>query len=221
MVNVDSLSLEEKVGQLFMVGFDGLEPNGDIINLITTYHVGGICYFSRNLKNPKQVNQLSMELQRYSNIHRSLFLSIDQEGGTISRITEGVTVSPTNMALGAIDNRLYTRQIAEIVAREVRAMGINMNFDPTIDVNNNPKHPVIGIRSFGENIKKVSTHGLETVNGYQNKYVSAVVKHFPGHGDTDVDSHLDLPVIPHSLARLHSVELPPFKYAIDNGVDAV
>src|SRR5690625_5258645 len=128
-----------------------------------------------------------------------LLLSIDQEGGMVNRIKDGVTNSPTNMALGAIDNRLYTRQIAEIVARELRAMGINMNFDPTIDVNNNPKNPVIGIRSFGENIKKVSKHGLETVNGYQNMDVSAVVKHFPGHGDTDVDSHLDLPVIPHSL----------------------
>src|SRR5690625_1386862 len=128
VMNLESFTLEEKVGQLFMVGFNGLEPNGDIINLITKYHVGGICYFSRNLKTPKQVHKLSTELQSYANIKTPLFLSIDQEGGMINRITEGITVSPNNMALGAINNRLYTKQIAEIVARELGAMGINMNF---------------------------------------------------------------------------------------------
>lgn len=220
-MNLESLTLEEKVGQLFMVGFHGQKPNGDIINLITKYHVGGICYFSRNLKNPKQVHRLSTELQSFTNINTPLFLSIDQEGGMVSRMTEGVTVSPSKMALGAIDNRLYTKQIAQIVARELKGMGINMNFDPSVDVNTNPKNPVIGVRSFGENVKKVSKHGLETINGYQKENVSAVVKHFPGHGDTEVDSHLNLPIIAHSLERIHSVELSPFKYAIENGVDAV
>src|SRR5690625_615940 len=220
-MHIESLTLEEKIGQLFIVGFHGQKPNGDIINLITKYHIGGVCYFSRNLKNPKQVHRLSMDLQSFTNIHTPLFLAIDQEGGMVSRITEGVTTSPSKMALGALDNRLYTKQIAQIVARELKAMGINMNFDPSIDVNTNPKNPVIGVRSFGENVKKVSKHGLDTINGYQNENVSAVVKHFPGHGDTEVDSHLDLPVIAHSLERIHSVELAPFKYAIDNGVDAV
>src|SRR5690625_1294079 len=221
VMNLESFTLEEKVGQLFMVGFNGLEPNGEIINLITKYHVGGICYFSRNLKTPKQVHKLSTELQSYANIKTPLFLSIDQEGGMINRITEGITVSPNNMALGAINNRLYTKQIAEIVARELGAMGINMNFDPSMDVNNNPKNPVIGTRSFGEDVTKVSKHGVETINGYQKENISAVVKHFPGHGDTNIDSHEDLPVIPHPMERIHSIELPPFQYAIDNGVDAV
>src|SRR5690625_1173171 len=150
-----------------------------------------------------------------------LLLSIDQEGGMVNRIKDGVTNSPSNMALGAIDNRLYTRQIAEIVAKELRAMGINMNFDPSVDVNNNPNNPVIGTRSFGEDVKKVSQMGVETINGYQKEVVSADIKHYPCHGDTDVDSHLDMPVIPHGLDRIESVELPPFVAAVENGVDAV
>src|SRR5690625_3647733 len=207
VMNLESFTLEEKVGQIFIISFNRIEINSDIINLITKYQVGGICYFRRNHKTPKQVHKLSTELQSYANIKTPLFLSIDQEGGMINRITEGITVSPNNMALGAINNRLYTKQIAEIVARELGAMGINMNFDPSVDVNNNPKNPVIGTRSFGEDVTKVSKHGVETINGYQKENISAVVKHFPGHGDTNIDSHEDLPVFPHPMEDRKSTRL--------------
>lgn len=215
------MSLEQKVGQLFMVGFDGLQANNEILNLISKYNVSGICYFSRNLKNPKQVHSLSTNLQNNANPAFPLLLSIDQEGGMVNRITKGVTISPSNMALGALNNRVYTKQIAEIVAKELRAMGINMNFAPTLDVNNNANNPVIGIRSFGETPNLVSVLGNEVVQAYQKENIAPSVKHFPGHGDTDVDSHLDLPVVAHSLDRLHKIELAPFKYVIDRGVDSV
>src|SRR5690625_3388790 len=127
-MDLKSMSIEEKVGQLFMVGFDGYEANGDIINLITKYNVSGICYFSRNLKDPKQVHTLSTKLQSYAKKDFPLFLTIDQEGGMVNRLTEGITISPSNMALGALNNRVYTKRIAEIVAQELRAMGVNMNF---------------------------------------------------------------------------------------------
>lgn len=220
-MNLKSMTLEQKVGQLFMVGFDGHEPNGDIENLISKYNVSGICYFSRNLKNPKQVHTLSTKLQSYANSDFPLFLTIDQEGGMVNRLTEGITISPSNMALGALNNRVYTKQIAEIVAKELRSMGVNMNFAPSLDVNNNANNPVIGVRAFGEAPKLVSEHGYEVVQAYQNENIIPSVKHFPGHGDTDTDSHLEMPVVNHSMERLEEVELAPFKYAIDKGVDSV
>lgn len=215
------MSLEDKVGQLFMVGFHGHEPNTDILNLIDKYNVSGVCYFSRNLKNPKQVHQLSTALQNKAKKGFPLLLTVDQEGGMVNRLTEGITISPSNMALGALNNRVYTKQIAEIVAKELRAMGVNMNFAPALDVNNNPNNPVIGVRSFGETPNLVGVHGNEIVQAYQKENIAPSVKHFPGHGDTDVDSHLDLPVVPHQMDRLNEVELAPFRYVIERGVDSV
>lgn len=220
-MNLDNISLEDKVGQLFMVGFDGHESNTDILNLIDKYNVSGVCYFSRNLKNPKQVHKLSTTLQNKAKKGFPLLLTIDQEGGMVNRLTEGITISPSNMALGALNNRVYTKQISEIIAKELRAMGVNMNFSPALDVNNNANNPVIGVRSFGETPNLVSVHGNEIVQAYQKENIAPSVKHFPGHGDTDVDSHLDLPVVDHPTERLEEVELAPFKYVIDRGVDSI
>lgn len=220
-MNLKGMTIEEKVGQLFMVGFDGHEPNADILDLIANYHVSGICYFSRNLKDPRQVHTLSTALQKHANPNLPLLLTIDQEGGMVNRLTEGITISPSNMALGAINNIAYTKEIAEIIAKELRAMGVNMNFAPSLDVNNNANNPVIGVRSFGENPELVSIHGNEIVQAYQNENIAPSIKHFPGHGDTDVDSHLALPVVNHPMERLEKIELAPFKYAIEQGVDSV
>lgn len=221
MLDISKYSLEEKVGQLFIVGFDGHEMNDDILNLIVRYHVSGVCYFSRNLNNPKQVKQLSNKLQSHTKLDFPLFLSIDQEGGMVNRITNDTITSPSQMALGATDNRLYIKWMSEFVARQLDEMGINMNYAPTIDVNNNPNNPVIGIRSFGENVKKVSQMGSESMLAYKKKGIIPVVKHFPGHGDTHTDSHHDLPIIDHGLERMHEVELVPFKHAIKQGADVV
>lgn len=218
---MNKLSLEEKIGQMFMFGFHGTEPTEDIIDLIQNHYINGICYFSRNLVDPKQVQDLSSKLQSYVKNNIPLFLTIDQEGGMVVRLEAGVTVSPGNMALGATNNPEFAYQMAKIVGRELRQMGINMNFAPSIDVNNNPKNPVIGVRSFGEDPQLVASLGTEAIRGYQENDVVACAKHFPGHGDTEVDSHLGLPIVDHSIERIESVELVPFKHAINNGVDSI
>ncbi|MBW5445016.1 beta-N-acetylhexosaminidase [Cohnella sp. CFH 77786] len=213
------LELREKIGQLFMCGFAGTEPDEGILELIRKYGIGGVIYFRRNLKDAAQVAALSERLQAAAKT--PLFLSIDQEGGMVVRLEEGVTVMPGAMAQGAADDERLTFEAAKQAAAELRAIGINMNFAPCLDVNNNPRNPVIGVRSYGEDPAQVARLGSEAAAGYQSGGVAAVAKHFPGHGDTASDSHYELPVVPHDRERLDQVELVPFRKAIERGVDSI
>ncbi|RUT47166.1 beta-N-acetylhexosaminidase [Paenibacillus anaericanus] len=214
-----NMSLEQKVGQLFMCGFDDTKPNDAILSLINDYHIGGVNYFRRNASSPEQVATLSADLQQASGI--PLLISIDQEGGMVAGIEKGVTLMPGNMAIGATRDIEAAHKAAFIAGRELRAMGINMDFAPCLDVNNNPDNPVIGVRSYGESPSLVATMGCAAIKGYQEAGVTATTKHFPGHGDTNADSHHELPLVGHDRKRLHEVELVPFKQAIASGVDAV
>ena len=217
------LSLEAKIGQILMFGFKGTSVTPHMEEFIVKHNLGGVIHFSRNVQNPKQLAELNQELQglaKRSPSGSELLISIDQEGGTVARLTTGVTVLPSAMAFGATDNVELTEKACEIAGLELRATGINMNLAPVVDVNNNPLNPVIGVRSFGEDPESVAKLGAAAIRGYQ-KHVAAVAKHFPGHGDTDLDSHLDLPIIPHSRERLDQVELLPFKEAIAEGVAAI
>lgn len=221
---VSDLTLEQKIGQMFICGFDALTPNDHAKKLILDYHVGGIVYFRRNVKKLSQLSDLSSSLQELatSSGQPPLIVSIDQEGGMVARIDhEGISRIPGNMALGAANSQEYTYQVGRIGAQELRALGVNMNFAPCIDVNNNPLNPVIGVRSFGEDPKAVAEHGVAAIRGYQEEGVSATAKHFPGHGDTSVDSHLGLASVPHDRSRLDQVELYPFKEAIKAKVEAI
>lgn len=222
-MNIEQLTLRQKIGQMFMCGFEGTEPNEAIENLIRQYDLGGIIYFRRNLDNPVQVADLSAQLQKISSEQTSipLLISVDQEGGMVARIENGISLMPGNMTLGATRDLNAAYQTAYTSGKELRAMGINVNFAPDIDVNNNPMNPVIGVRSYGENPDLVADMGLAAVRGYEASGVAPTVKHFPGHGDTETDSHYGLPVVPHSMERLRSVEFVPFKKAIKNGVDMV
>ncbi|XID95489.1 beta-N-acetylhexosaminidase [Paenibacillaceae bacterium WGS1546] len=215
----EQLTLKEKIGQLFMVGFDGLEPNREIADLIRDYGVGGIIYFRRNLRDAAQVGKLSAELQAASGI--PLFIAIDQEGGMVVRLEDGVTVMPGAMAQGAADHMDLTFEAAKWSGAELRSIGINMNFAPCLDVNNNPRNPVIGVRSYGEDPQRVAALGAAAIHGYKEGGIVAVAKHFPGHGDTAVDSHHALPVVPHDKARLSEVELAPFRHAIEQQAEAI
>lgn len=218
------LTLQQKVGQMFICGFNALTPNDHARTLIEEYKVGGIVYFRRNVKELSQLAELSASLQAMaaSDGQLPLIISIDQEGGMVARIDhEGINRIPGNMALGATGSEEYSYQVARIGGKELRALGINMNFAPCLDVNNNPLNPVIGVRSFGEDPKAVARLGSAVIKGYQEEGVSATAKHFPGHGDTSVDSHLGLASVPHDRTRLEQVELYPFKQAIENGVDAI
>jgi len=218
-ISFDRLALKEKIGQLFMCGFDGLEPTDGIAQLIAEYKLGGIIYFRRNLRDAEQVRALSAKLQGLSDA--PLFISADQEGGMVVRLEEGVTVMPGAMAQGAADDAELTREAARWSGAELRSIGINMNFAPCLDVNNNPKNPVIGVRSYGENPAKVAALGMAAIAGYREGGVAAVAKHFPGHGDTETDSHHELPVVPHDMGRINAVELVPFRQATEEGADAI
>ncbi|MCF7753255.1 beta-N-acetylhexosaminidase [Paenibacillus xylanexedens] len=224
MKPLNDLTLEQKVGQLLMCGFHSQHADEQITRLIRDYHVGGVIYFRRNVESIDQLTRLSAELQDMAAEAGALplMISVDQEGGMVARIDqEGMTQVPGNMALGATGNPEYTLECAQILGRELKSIGIDMNLAPVVDVNNNPLNPVIGVRSYGEHAESVSAHGVAAITGYQSQGIAATAKHFPGHGDTAVDSHLGMVTVPHDRNRLEQMELVPFRKAIEAGIDAI
>ncbi len=215
---VAQMSLEEKVGQVMIIGFDGPSLDAELRAMLTDYHIGGAILFARNIESPRQVAQLTNALQRAAleSGHPGLILAIDQEGGRVARLTEatGFTEIPSAMALGAAGDPETARAMARLLAQELRAVGLNTNFAPVLDVNNNPANPIIATRSFGSDPQRVAAFGVAYLEGLQSEGVLAFGKHFPGHGDTGVDSHVALPLVPHNRARLEAVEFVPFKAAI-------
>ncbi len=221
---IAEMTIEEKVGQLIMVGFDGTQANEAIETYIRERFVGGVVLFSRNIETPQQTAELTNQLQQLAGTtaHQiPLFIGIDQEGGWVIRLREGATVLPGNMALGATDSTELAERAGEITAVELAAVGVNLNFAPVMDVNNNPQNPVIDRRSFGESPELVSRLGVAYIHGLQRNGVLGTAKHFPGHGDTTVDSHFDLPTVNHDRERIHALELQPFRAAIDADVAAI
>ncbi|WP_227356382.1 beta-N-acetylhexosaminidase [Haladaptatus salinisoli] len=218
---VSSLSLPEKVGQLFVAGFDGTRPTAEIEELVSERSLGGVIYFGRNVESPEQLRTLSRTLRGFvPDGGPPLLVTVDQEGGRVARLSWG-TELPSAMALGAADDPALAARAGAAVGRELRALGVDVDLAPVLDVNNNPDNPVIGARSFGERPGRVAELGAAFAAGLQNGGVVACGKHFPGHGDTAVDSHLDLPVVDHDRERLDRVELRPFRRAVDAGIDAV
>lgn len=217
------MNLARKIGQLLVGGFDGHEVNEHIKTLITKYHVGNIILFERNCNDPEQIFKLVQDLQKLAIESNGvpLFVTIDQENGMVARIHEGVTVFPGSMtqAAGATLEEIY--QVGKYTGQGLKALGINFNLAPSVDVNNNANNPVIGVRSYGERQDQVAICANAYIKGLQSEGVIATAKHFPGHGDTSVDSHLDLPVVAHDKERLEEVELYPFKEAIAEGVQAI
>ena len=224
MMHTAGTTLEEQIGQVITVGFYGKTPSQEVINLIQKQRVGNIILFRRNIESAQQVYELTQNLQRIAREsgHRyPLLIMIDQENGMVRRFGNDVTIFPGNMALGAIDSEQMAYDIAEATGRELGALGINMNLAPDVDVNNNAANPVIGVRSFGEDPELVARLSVATVRGYRAASIITDLKHFPGHGDTAVDSHLALPVVPHAMERLEAIELLPFRRAIEAGADSV
>jgi beta-N-acetylhexosaminidase len=217
-------NLIRRVGQRFMVGFEGLAASADVKALIRDFGVAHVILFARNVDGPEQVADLVRELQsaaREAGHERPLLVGVDQEGGRVSRMKEPWTVWPPPRALGRMGSEETARRVGAALAEELRACGIAMNVAPVVDVDTNPMNPVIGDRSFGDNPDLVGRLGAAMIRGLQDGGVAACAKHFPGHGDTAVDSHLDLPVVEHSRPRLDDVELPPFRACIEAGVATV
>ena len=218
------LTLDEQIGQLFMVGFPGTSPTPELIELIQRHHVGNIIFFSRNVHDAQQLHELTNRLQalaRESGQRFPLLIALDQENGMVQRLSEDATIFPGNMALGATGSEEDAYEVALAAGRELRALGINLNLAPVVDVNNNPTNPVIGVRSFGEDPQQVARLAGAEIRGYQSAGVATCIKHFPGHGDTATDSHLAMPVVPYALERLEQIELVPFKSGIAAGTDCV
>ncbi len=201
-----------------MIDVAGPELSPDECHLLQNYHVGGICLFRRNIIDRIQVTELCEQLRTFCG--DNLLIATDQEGGTVVRATE-VPHAAGSMALGAIDNVDVTKKAGELTGRGLQHLGINVNFAPVADVNNNPLNPVISDRSFGANATKVAEHVAAFVEGLQQEGVAATLKHFPGHGDTATDSHLGLPKLQVDLSRLEEVELVPFKRGILAGAACV
>jgi beta-N-acetylhexosaminidase len=214
------MTSREKIGQLFMVGFLGTSVTPDLASFIKEYKPGGIILFSRNLESVEQVVDLTNGLQACSP-HAPLLISIDQEGGRVSRLPKGFTIFPPCDLLGRSGSTELAYAAAATVAKELRAVGVNMNMAPVLDVNSNPDNPVIGDRAFGATPDVVCELGMATAAGLQGNKVVACGKHFPGHGDTNVDSHKELPVVEALRERLEAVEFPPFRRAVEQGVGAM
>lgn len=220
--DINKLTTEEKIGQLLMYGINGVKITDHAIELIKKYKVGNIILFARNCQSPKQLYELNQSLQKVAmaELGIPMFISIDQEGGMVTRIFHGATFFPGAMTLSAANSLENTYKMGELMGRELISLGVNMNLAPVLDVNNNPKNPVIGVRSYSDDPNRVAEYGIAFMKGLQ-KHVSATGKHFPGHGDTYLDSHLALPKVDYPVERLETVELIPFKRAIKEGIHAL
>jgi beta-N-acetylhexosaminidase len=216
------LNTEQKIGQMMLASLPGPELDAESEAMLRRYHVGGVVLFARNIVSVEQTRALTTAIHRVCTVDGlPPIIGVDQEGGRVKRLMDAATGIPSAMALGATGDPTLAGRVMAVTGRELRALGINTDFAPCVDVNNNPRNPVIGTRSFGESPERVAAFGVAALEGLRGAGIAATAKHFPGHGDTQIDSHLDLPVIPHGLDRLRAIELPPFIAAIRAGVPLV
>ncbi len=233
---IENMPLKQKVTQMIMPDFrkwqeanqespqDLTKVNAEVADAIDKYDFGGVILFAENVKESKQTLALTQDMQKAAIENKAnngkipLLLAIDQEGGIVYRLGTG-TALPGNMAIGATNDPKLAKEAGQIIGRELSALGLNVDFAPVLDTNNNPQNPVIGLRSFSSDPNRVAYLGIPMMKGIQDYNVAVAAKHFPGHGDTAVDSHTGLPLVDKSLAELEKLELLPFKKAMDEGVD--
>lgn len=207
-----------------VAGFQGTTLNAETEDLIVNHHIGGLILFERNFENPEQLTQLILDLQKLALSTPPfvpLFISVDQEGGRVSRLQPHFTRFPTPGCLGIARSESLARRFGLALGREMRAVGINMDYAPVLDVNTNPENPIIGTRALSNEPEWAAVLGVAFMRGFREAGVISVGKHFPGHGDTSQDSHLTLPSVDRDAETLESVELIPFQAAIDNGLDVI
>lgn len=221
-LTIDNMSLEEKIGQLFLVGFEGKEIDENIKEFIEKYKVSGFIFFKRNIGSKDETKKLIYDLKETNKDNKiPLFISIDEEGGNVSRLNHIFGKTPTATQLSDIDSREGSFKHGEEIGRRLSTLGFNLDFAPVLDINTNPKNPVIGNRAFGNSEESVIEHGLEVMRGIRKEEIISCVKHFPGHGDTFIDSHIGLPKIDKTLEELKELELRPFIEAIREDVDMI
>jgi len=219
---IDGMSLNEKIGQLVIVGLDGYTTDANMTNLIKEHKVSGVILFGNNVKDSNQLVDLTNSLKSKNSQNKiPLFISVDEEGGRVSRMPSEIKKLPSNQVIGSKNDSDLSYNIGKVIGEELKLFGFNMDFAPVLDINSNPNNSVIGDRSFGNSLSIVTKLGIKTMEGMTSSNIIPVVKHFPGHGDTSVDSHVGLPVVNKDLESLSNFELVPFKEAIKKNVDTV
>lgn len=218
---IENMSIEEKLGQLIFAGISGTELNLENEQLLTKYKVGGIILNKKNIINSEQTITLINALKDANKGQIPLFFGIDQEGGKVSKLPGEIIDTPTSFEIGALGDPSFAYELGRVYGKLVNAYGFNLNFSPVLDININPENPVIGDRSFGADAEIVSKMGIQMMKGLQSENVITTIKHFPGHGDTSIDSHLQLPQVNKTIDQLEELEIVPFKAAIDEGADIV
>lgn len=222
---VERMSDREKLGQLMMIDFRNWNKktftvmNSDVKKIIIDYDLGGIILFRENLVNTEQTVKLIDDMQNISK-KMPLFIGTDQEGGYVTRLQQG-TEMPGNMALGASRNLRLAHDVGETIGSELDVLGINFNFAPVVDVNSNQNNPVIGVRSFGGDPKLVGEMASAYIDGLQGEGVISTIKHFPGHGNTETDTHIGLATVNYNKKQWENIDKLPFQMSIDNGVEAI
>jgi beta-N-acetylhexosaminidase len=212
--------LRRHAGQFVMVGFAGASVPIELRALAREFGLGGVVLFARNVEEPAQVAELAFEARQLSP-ETPLWVAVDQEGGRVARLKRPFTEWPPMATLGRAANGPLVARFAAALARELSAVGVTLNFAPVLDVGTNPRNPAIGDRALSDDAARVAEYGRIIIEALQGEGIAACGKHFPGHGDTSVDSHEDLPLVEHPPDRLEEVELVPFRAAVAAGVASV
>jgi beta-N-acetylhexosaminidase len=217
------MTTKQKIGQCFGIGFSGTSVSDDLRRLVREYKVGNVILFRDNIESSAQVKALCRDIQKLVRDETGYpaFIAIDQEGGAVTRLPDDMVNVPGAMALAASGNADNVALAARITAAELRRIGVNLNLAPVLDVNCNKDNPVIGNRSFAPNAADAASFAAAAVKAFNEEGLMCCGKHFPGHGDTAVDSHLDLPLVDRSLDELEARELIPFREAIAAGIPAI
>ena len=217
------MTLKQMLGQKLIFGFHGTSMSEEFKSLIREYKIGNVILFLRNVESAEQLRRLCGEIQELilAETGYPAFIVIDQEGGMVTRLPQDTVNVPGAMAIAATGDPENARIASEITIRQLRGLGANFNMAPVLDVNNNPANPVIGVRSFGDKPEQVAAFGVASAQPYPGSGVLCCGKHFPGHGDTAVDSHLGIPMVDKTEEELEQIELIPFRAAVNAGIPAV
>ncbi len=215
---MSSVDVRYSAAQLLTVGFFEQHLSDSLKQLIDE-GVSGVVLFARNIDTPAQVAELIQDIKRYAG--RPIYVGLDQEGGLVQRLRQGFSRVPPMRALGSIGDVDLARRLGHHIGRELRAVGIDVNYAPILDVDTNPNNPIIGNRSFSRDARLVGELGVALGQGLESAGVASCGKHFPGHGDTEQDSHQELPRLSHAMARLDEVELVPFRSWVAAGLASV
>lgn len=216
---IDSMNLDEKIGQMVIGGYDNID---EILPVIRENKLGGVLLFQKNIISISQAKQDIQSLKQANSMNKNpIFVAVDQEGGNVDRLPAGMGPFESALSIGDRNDAAYAFNSGVKIAKALKQLGFNLDFAPVLDIFSNPQNTVIADRAYGTTPQRVSEIGIQVMKGLQSENIIATAKHFPGHGDTQVDSHFGLPVVDKSIEELNGFEFIPFKNAIENGVDII